>query len=93
MSEAESPQRAAGPVTFDQIVELTSPATPHFALQLRNRIARLIAPLDAHDPVRRFGEQEIERLRQLAAAGEQERGREGVEPLPRLDSVSANPAE
>jgi len=86
MSEAESPERQQRPATIDDILALSSAATPHFALQLRNRIARLIAGLPADSPVHRFGVREIERLRQLAAAGEQ-RGTAGVERLPTLESV------
>ncbi len=87
MSEAESGARLGRPATIDDILELSGPATPHFALQLRARIARLIDGLDASDPVRRFGERELERLRQLAAAGEQ-RGTGHVEGLPHLDSLT-----
>lgn len=87
MSEAESAARLGRPPTIDDILELSGPATPHFALQLRGRVARLIQGLDESDPVRRFGEREIERLRQLAAAGEQ-RGTAHVESLPTLESVT-----
>lgn len=87
MSEAESSTRLGRPATIDDILELSGPATPHFALQLRGRVARLIDPLDPADPVRRFGERELERLRQLAAAGEQ-RGRAHVEGLPLLESLA-----
>ncbi|MEN0015839.1 MAG: hypothetical protein AAGC46_20910 [Solirubrobacteraceae bacterium] len=87
MSEAESKARLNHPPTIDDILELSGPATPHFALQLRNRVARLIDGLAPTDPVRRFGERELERLRQLAAAGEQ-RGRDHVEALPVLESVA-----
>lgn len=90
MSEAESPVRAARAPTIDDILTLSGPATPHFALQLRARVARLIAGLDPQDPVRRFGERELERLRQLAAAGEQ-RGTAHVEQLPNLPAISAEP--
>lgn len=90
MSEAESTARLNHPPTIDDILELSGPATPHFALQLRNRVARLIEGLDASDPVRRFGERELERLRQLAAAGEQ-RGTGHVERLPVLESVAPTP--
>jgi hypothetical protein len=93
MSEAESSARLGRPATIDDILELSGPATPHFALQLRGRIARLIDGLEPTDPVRRFGERELERLRQLAAAGEQ-RGANQGENLPTLESVSpAAPAE
>lgn len=87
MSEAESTERIGRPPTIDDILALSGPATPHFALQLRGRIARLIDPLDPADPVRRFGERELERLRQLAAAGEQ-RGTGGVEALPKMESLA-----
>ena len=40
-------------------------STPHFALQLRNRIRKLIAGLPEGDPARRLGEQEIARLERL----------------------------
>lgn len=87
MSEAESATRLGRPATIDDILELSGPATPHFALQLRGRVARLIRDLEPTDPVRRFGERELERLRQLAAAGEQ-RGANHGEILPVLDSVA-----
>lgn len=87
MSEAESGARLGRPATIDDILELSGPATPHFALQLRARVARLIDGLDPSDPVRRFGERELERLRQLAAAGEQ-RGTGHVETLPLLESLA-----
>lgn len=90
MSEAESTERTGRPPTIDDILELSGPATPHFALQLRGRIARLIQGLEPTDPVRRLGEREIERLRQLAAAGEQ-RGSGNVEDLPTMSSL-ASPA-
>ena len=87
MSEAESSARLGRPPTIDDILELSGPATPHFALQLRGRVARLIQGLEPTDPVRRFGERELERLRQLAAAGEQ-RGSAHVEALPPLESLA-----
>jgi hypothetical protein len=45
-------------------------STPHFALQLRNRIRKLIAPLPADDPARVLGEGEIARLERLGFTGE-----------------------
>jgi hypothetical protein len=45
-------------------------STPHFAMQLRNRIRKLIAPLPPDDPARRVGEQEIARLERLGFTGE-----------------------
>ena len=43
MSEAEHPIRRSGDheVTLDDVRQLMGASTPHFALQLRNRIARL----------------------------------------------------
>jgi hypothetical protein len=87
MSEAESSERTGRAPTIDDILALSGPATPHFALQLRGRIARLIDGLEPADPVRRLGERELERLRQLAAAGEQ-RGTGTVEALPKLESLA-----
>jgi hypothetical protein len=72
VSEAESPQRTAAghSVTVDDVRQLMGASTPHFALQLGARIAKLIAPLSADDPARLLGEQEIRRLEQLAVDGE-----------------------
>lgn len=54
------------PVTAEEIRELTGAATPHFALQLRNRVARLIEGLPEGDPARAEGERQIARLEELA---------------------------
>lgn len=70
MSQAEHPDRLAREVTVDDVRQLMGASTPHFALQLRNRIARLIAPLAPDHPARALGEQEIARLTQLGYAGE-----------------------
>lgn len=68
MSEAERPDRLApgSAVTVDDIRALAGPATPHFALQVRNRIRRLIEPLAEDDPVRVEGELQIAKLTELA---------------------------
>lgn len=87
MSQAEHPNRLVREVTIDDVRQLMGASTPHFALQLRNRIARLIAGLDADHPARRLGEQEIARLTRLGFTGET-RGHEGEEGLPTLASVS-----
>ena len=73
MSQSESPERAAPDheATIEDVRQLMGASTPHFALQLRNRIAKLIAPLAADHPARLLGEQEIARLDALAFAGEQ----------------------
>ncbi len=77
MSEAENPNLLGGErgITVEDIRALAGPATPHFALQIRNRIARLIEPFPAGDPVRREGERQIARLQQLSDnSGEPRRG-------------------
>ncbi len=76
MSEAERPDRITGArqITVDDIRALAGPATPHFALQIRNRIRRLIEGLPAGDPARIEGERQIERLTELAAHSGDPRG-------------------
>ncbi|MFL5869869.1 MAG: hypothetical protein ACJ75R_02220 [Solirubrobacterales bacterium] len=75
MSESERPDRLAGSrITVDDIRELAGPATPHFALQIRNRIERLIAGLPDDDPARIEGERQVERLNDLAAHSGEPRG-------------------
>jgi hypothetical protein len=75
MSESERPDRLGGrEITVDDIRALAGPATPHFSLQIRNRIARLISGLPAGDPVRAEGEQQIARLTELAAHSGEPRG-------------------
>ncbi len=88
MSQAESPDRLNRDVTVDDVRQLMGASTPHFALQLRNRIARLIAPLPADHPARRIGEQEIARLTRLGFSGET-RGHQAEPGLPPLRSVTA----
>ena len=72
MAEAEKPSRLdpRHRVTVDDVRQLMGASTPHFALQLRNRISKLIAGLPADDPARRLGEQEIARLERLGFSGE-----------------------
>jgi hypothetical protein len=76
VSEAERPDRVTGerPITIEDIRALAGPATPHFALQIRNRIQRLIAGLSPDDPVRIEAERHIERLTELAAHSGEPRG-------------------
>jgi hypothetical protein len=76
VSEAERPDRLVGGrrVTVEEIRALAGPATPHFALQIRNRIRRLIERLPADDPVRIEGERQIERLTELARHSGEPRG-------------------
>ncbi len=67
MSESERPDRLSGRrITVEDVRALAGPATPHFALQIRNRIERLIAPLPPTDPARVEGERQIARMTDLA---------------------------
>jgi hypothetical protein len=72
MASMEQPQRLRQDyqVSEDDIRQLMSGSTPHFALQIRERIQRLIAPLPPGDPARVLGEQEVARLSRLAFTGE-----------------------
>jgi hypothetical protein len=78
VSEAEQPERLTRPVTVEDIRALAGPSTPHFALQVRNRIRRLIEGLPEGDPVRAEGERQIERLEELARHSGDPRGGTGV---------------
>lgn len=68
MSETERPELSAEDhiVTIEEVRALVGGATPHFSLHLRNRLARLVAPLPADDMVRKFAESQIARLKRLA---------------------------
>ena len=72
MSQAEHPDRLrpGHDVTVEDVRQLMGASTPHFALQLRERIRRLIGQLPADHPARAEGEREIARLDALAYAGE-----------------------
>ena len=72
MAEAEQPDRLRPEhrVSVDDVRQLMGASTPHFAYQLRNRIARLIRHLPPTDPARVLGEQEIARLELLGFTGE-----------------------
>ncbi|MTD46966.1 hypothetical protein GKE82_22425 [Conexibacter sp. W3-3-2] len=92
MSEAESPERSdrrgsVPDVTIDDVRELMGASTPHFALQIRNRIAKLVRDLPAEHPARILGEQEIARLTKLGFSGET-RGTQREEGIAPLASVS-----
>ena len=88
MAEAEQPERMRPEhqVTVDDVRQLTGASTPHFALQLRGRLRRLIAPLPPDHPARLEGEREIARLERIAFAGEirGEGYQDGMRPLPSL---------
>ena len=88
MSQAEHPDRLhpGHQVTVDDVRQLMGASTPHFALQLRERIRKLIRGLPVDHPARVEGEREIARLNRLAYTGEV-RGHEaepGLAPLPSL---------
>ena len=89
MAEAENPDRLdpRHRVTVDDVRQLMGASTPHFALQLRNRIRKLIAGLAVDDPARLLGEQEIARLERLGFTGETrgEGFQDGQRPLPSLN--------
>ena len=51
--------------TKEDIDALVGPATPHFAYQLRARVRELIEGLPDGDPVRRYGEEQMELLDRL----------------------------
>jgi hypothetical protein len=93
VSEAENPARVGTDreVSVDDVRQLMGASTPHFALQLRNRIAKLIRGLPPDHPARIEGEREIERLDGLAVLGET---RGDVEPgdLDPLPSLTDRPA-
>jgi hypothetical protein len=96
MSEAEDPNRVARAqqaheVTVEDVRQLMGASTPHFALQLRNRIAKLIADLPQDHPARVEGEREIARLERLGLAGETRGAGPHFDeaPLPSLDLTAA----
>ena len=75
LSQAEDPRRverkaSTNEVTIEDVRQLMGASTPHFALQLRNRIANLIAGLPPEHPARVEGEREIARLQRLGFDGE-----------------------
>jgi len=95
LSQAEDPRRSpsAHEVTLEDVRQLMGASTPHFALQLRNRIAKLIADLPPEHPARVEGEREIARLQSLGLNGEVrgEGAAEGERPLPSLNLAAAQP--
>jgi hypothetical protein len=68
---------------------LVGPATPHFALQIRARVRELIQDLPNDHSARRYGEEKMRLLEDLAFAsskaeqgGKESRSRIGWEELP-----------
>jgi hypothetical protein len=95
MAQMEQPERLRPDrqVTVDDVRQLMGASTPHFALQLRTRLQRLIADLSPDDPARQLGEQEIARLNRLAFSGEVrgEGYQDGQRPLPSLADEPTHP--
>jgi hypothetical protein len=94
MSQAEHPDRLkpGREVTVDDVRQLMGASTPHFALQLRERIRKLIKDLPEGHPARVEGEREIARLNRIAVTGEV-RGHPaepGLDPLPSVSEGLAH---
>ena len=70
MSEYERADRYEREPTVEDVRQLMGASTPHFALQLRNRIRNLVGGLPADHPARVEGEREISRLDQIALGSE-----------------------
>ena len=83
MSEFEKPGRQP---TVEDVRQLMGASTPHFSLQIRNRIRNLIKDLPAGDPARIEGEREIARLERIAFEGEH-RGHPGAPGERELPSI------
>ena len=83
MSEYERPERMVREPTVEDVRQLMGASSPHFALQIRNRIRNMIWGLPPEHPARVAGEREIERLEVIAFGGES-RGaaQERERPLP-----------
>jgi hypothetical protein len=80
VSESENPEllAQAREVTAEDIRALAGASTPHFALQVRNRIRRLIEPLPPEHPARLEGARAIARLEDLAEHSGDPRGTLGI---------------
>jgi len=95
MAEAEQPERLRPEhrVSVDDVRQLMGASTPHFALQLRNRIRKLIRDLPPGDPARVEGEREIARLDRIAVTGETrgEPEQDGQRPMPSLGEGEPTP--
>jgi hypothetical protein len=99
MTQAEDSHPVAGAggekeVSIEDVRRLMGPSTPHFALQLRDRIAGLIADLPEDHPARVEGLREIARLERLGFSGETrgQAGEAGERPLPSLEVAESEQA-
>lgn len=77
MSQAERPEllQSGHEVTAEDIRALTGAVTPHFALQVRNRVRRLIENLPDDHPAKLEGLRKIPELEDLARHSGEPRGR------------------
>ena len=99
MSEAEDPGRvqrkqSSGEVTVEDVRQLMGASTPHFALQLRNRIAALIADLPPGHPARarrRARDRAGSSASRLSGENRGEGFVEGERPLPSLELAPESP--
>jgi len=78
------PGRVGREPTVEDIRQLVGASTPHFALQVRNRIRHLVAGLPPDHPARLEGEREIARLEKIAHSSEQRGVGDDLPGLPSL---------
>lgn len=83
MSDTESPQllQPDREITVEDVRALTAAVTPHFSLQVRNRLRRLIEPLAPDHPARIAGERKIAELEALSRNSGEPRGAEMTQTL------------
>ncbi len=81
--------------TRDDVDALVGPATPHFAYQIRARVRELVAELPEASDVRRYAEEQIDRLDRLGHASSKadEGPRESPERLGWGELPSSAPAD
>jgi hypothetical protein len=78
------PSRVGREPTVEDVRQLMGASTPHFSLQIRNRIRHLVDGLPADHAARIEGEREIARLERLAVEGEERGGGEDLRELPSI---------
>lgn len=83
MSDTESPHllQPDREITVEDVRALTAAVTPHFSLQVRNRLRRLIEPLAPDHPARIAGERKIAELEALSRNSGEPRGAEMTQTL------------